>query len=139
MFSFSKKIITICILLILILVSTFWIGRAHDVEQATYQAKRQVTQLNHYIDTELARFSAIPQLLTYNELMINFVSGEQQHYSVINNYLADIQQASGASDIFILNTQGAVTASSNCKPIILFWAATLLLDLTLNARLRVKK
>ncbi|WP_024610930.1 cache domain-containing protein [Pseudoalteromonas sp. TB64] len=113
MFSFSKKIITICILLILILVSTFWIGRAHDVEQATYQAKRQVTQLNHYIDTELARFSAIPQLLTYNELMINFVSGEQQHYSVINNYLADIQQASGASDIFILNTQGAVTASSN--------------------------
>ncbi len=66
MFSFSKKIITIFVLLVLILVVTFWLGRAHDVEQATYQAERQVTQLNNYIDTELARFSAIPQLLTYN-------------------------------------------------------------------------
>jgi len=113
MFFFSKKIITIFVLLVLILVVTFWLGRAHDVEQATYQAERQVTQLNNYIDTELARFSAIPQLLTYNSLMIDFVDAQPQHYNAINNYLADIQQASGASDIFVLNTQGEVIASSN--------------------------
>lgn len=113
MYSFSKKIISIGILLILILVVTFWLGRAHDVGQAALQAKRQVTQLNNYIDTELARFSAIPQLLTHNESLVNFLNGEQQHYSAINNYLADIQQASGASDVFVLDPQGAVTASSN--------------------------
>ena len=113
MFTFSKKIITVCILLVLILVVTFWVGRAHDIEKATAQAQRQVTQLNNYIDTELARFSAIPQLLTYNQLMIEFANGDQAHYNAINNYLADIQQASGASDIFVLNAQGAVTASSN--------------------------
>ena len=113
MFTFSKKIITVCILLVLILVITFWVGRAHDIEKATAQAQRQVTQLNNYIDTELARFSAIPQLLTYNQLMIEFANGNQAHYNAINNYLADIQQASGASDIFVLNAQGAVTASSN--------------------------
>lgn len=113
MFSFSKKIISVFILLIAVLVITFWIGRVYDIEQATHQAKRQVTQLNHYIETELARFSAIPQLLTYNEFMIDFVSGEKQYYNEINNYLADIQQASGASDIFVLDTQGSVIASSN--------------------------
>jgi len=113
MFSFSKRIITVCLLLVLILVATFWVGRAHDVDKATVQAQGQVTQLNNYIDTELVRFSAIPQLLTYNQLMIDFVSGEHQHYNAINNYLADIQQASGSSDIFVLNTQGEVTASSN--------------------------
>ncbi|MEI8618820.1 cache domain-containing protein [Pseudoalteromonas sp. B193] len=95
------------------MVVTFWVGRAHDIEKATAQAQRQVTQLNNYIDTELARFSAIPQLLTYNQLMIEFANGDQAHYNAINNYLADIQQASGASDIFVLNAQGAVTASSN--------------------------
>ena len=79
MFSFSKNIITICLLLVLILVVTFWVGRAHDVEKATVQAQRQVTQLNDYIDTELARFSAIPQLLTYNQLMIEFANGDQAH------------------------------------------------------------
>ncbi|WP_166420051.1 ATP-binding protein [Pseudoalteromonas sp. Z1A8] len=113
MFTFSKKIITVCLLLVLILVVTFWVGRTNDIEKATVQAQSQITQLNNYIDTELARFSAIPQLLTYNQLMIDFVSGEQQHYNAINNYLADIQQASGSSDIFVLNTQGEVTASSN--------------------------
>ena len=50
MFTFSKKIITVCILLVLILVVTFWVGRAHDIEKATAQAQRQVTQLNNYID-----------------------------------------------------------------------------------------
>ncbi|MBQ4799080.1 sensor histidine kinase [Pseudoalteromonas sp. MMG006] len=113
MFSYSKKIITICLLLVLILVVTFWAGRAHDLEKATAQAQRQVTLLNDYIDTELARFSAIPQLLTYNQLMIEFANGDHAHYNAINNYLADIQQASGASDIFVLNPQGEVTASSN--------------------------
>ncbi|MBH0021262.1 sensor histidine kinase [Pseudoalteromonas sp. SWXJ133] len=113
MFSFSKRIIAVGLLLILILVVTFWVGRAHDIDKATVQAQGQVTQLNNYIDTELVRFSAIPQLLTYNQLMIDFVSGEHQHYNAINNYLADIQQASGSSDIFVLNTQGEVTASSN--------------------------
>ncbi|WP_166377197.1 ATP-binding protein [Pseudoalteromonas sp. Z9A4] len=113
MFSFSKRIIAVGLLLILILVVTFWVGRAHDIDKATVQAQGQVTQLNNYIDTELVRFSAIPQLLTYNLLMIDFVSGEHQHYNAINNYLADIQQASGSSDIFVLNTQGEVTASSN--------------------------
>lgn len=113
MFSLSKRIIITCILPIFILLISFFLGRTHDIEQANLQAERQVTQLNNYIDTELARFSAIPELLTYNELMISFVSGSPQHYSAINNYLADIQQASGASDIFVLDTQGDVIASSN--------------------------
>lgn len=113
MFTVSKKIIMVCLVLVLMLIAVFWVGRIHDIKQAKLHAQRQVTQLNYYIDNELARFSAILKLLTYNELMIDFISEEPQHYSVINNYLSDIQKASGASDIYVLNTQGAVVASSN--------------------------
>lgn len=113
MFSFSKRITVVLILFVIILLISFWFGRTHDIEQARKQAQRQVVQLNNYVDNELARFSAIPQLLTLNELMINFVAQTSEHNIAINNYLADIQQASGASDIFVLNTQGDVIASSN--------------------------
>lgn len=113
MFIMPKKVIIAFLLLLLLLVITFWFGRAYDLKEAKGQAEQQVTQLNHYIDNELARFSAIPQLLTKNSLLIRFTQGEAQHVNAINNYLADIQQSSGASDIYILNTYGDVVASSN--------------------------
>ncbi|WP_352297215.1 cache domain-containing protein [Pseudoalteromonas sp. 20-MNA-CIBAN-0454] len=113
MFFIPKKIIFAFLLLLLLLTVTFWFGRIHDLEQAKKQADQQVSQLNNYIDNELARFAAIPQLLTNNNLLIRFTNNEEEHYSAINNYLADIQKASGASDIYILNTQGEVVASSN--------------------------
>ena len=113
MFFIPKKIIFAFLLLLLLLTFTFWFGRIHDLEQAKKQADQQVSQLNNYIDNELARFAAIPQLLTNNNLLIRFTNNEEEHYSAINNYLADIQKASGASDIYILNTQGEVVASSN--------------------------
>lgn len=113
MFSFSKRITVLLIFFVIILLLSFWFGRTHDIEQARKQAQRQVVQLNNYVDNELARFSAIPQLLTMNELMINFVAQPSEHNIAINNYLADVQQASGASDIFVLDTKGDVIASSN--------------------------
>ncbi|WP_372762819.1 ATP-binding protein [Pseudoalteromonas sp.] len=113
MFFIPKKIIFAVLLLLFLLVVTFWFGRIHDLEQAKAQADLQVSQLNNYIDNELSRFAAIPQLLTNNELLIRFTNSEEQHFSSINNYLADVQKASGASDIYILDTQGDVIASSN--------------------------
>ena len=113
MFSIPKKIIFACILLVLLLVVTFSFGRAYDLGQAKIQADQQVIQLNNYIDNELARFAAIPQLLTENNVLIRFTNNESQHFNAINNYVADIQQASGASDVYILDTHGDVIASSN--------------------------
>jgi two-component system, NtrC family, C4-dicarboxylate transport sensor histidine kinase DctB len=113
MFFVPKKIIFTMLLLLLLLVITFWFGRIHDLEQAKTQAEQQVSQLNNYIDNELSRFTAIPQLLINNHLLIRFTHNETEHYNAINNYLADIQQASGASDIYIMDTQGDVIASSN--------------------------
>lgn len=113
MFSFSKKLLIIFVLLLILLSIVFCYGRTHFYNQAEQKATQQATQLKHYIDTELTRFSKIPQLLTYNNSVIDFVSTEQNSDKAINNYLADIQQASGASDIYILDSQGAVIGSSN--------------------------
>ena len=58
MFFIPKKIIFAFLLLLLLLTFTFWFGRIHDLEQAKKQADQQVSQLNNYIDNELARFAA---------------------------------------------------------------------------------
>ena len=68
--------------------------------QAKRQAQRQVNQLTHYLDTELARFAAIPHLVTDNQLLTAFISDmnasdDNQAVQPINNYLADIQHSIG--------------------------------------------
>ncbi|TGE79761.1 sensor histidine kinase [Pseudoalteromonas sp. KS88] len=99
--------------LLVLLVCAFWFGRQYDLQQSAGQAKQQVTQLSRYLDTELARFSAIPHLVTDNQLLSGFIQNDNKSTNAVNNYLADIQQSSGASDVYLLDLKGDVIASSN--------------------------
>lgn len=99
--------------LLVLLVCAFWFGRQYDLQQSAGQAKQQVMQLSRYLDTELARFSAIPHLVTDNQLLSGFIQNDNKSTNAVNNYLADIQQSSGASDVYLLDLKGDVIASSN--------------------------
>ena len=109
----SKKYIVSFGILLTLLVCAFWLGRQYDLQQSAEQAKQQVTQLSRYLDTELARFTAIPHLVTDNQLLSGLIHNDDKSASAVNNYLADIQQSSGASDVYVLNLKGDVVASSN--------------------------
>lgn len=109
----SKKYIVSFGILLTLLVCAFWLGRQYDLQQGASQAKQQVLQLSRYLDTELARFAAIPHLVTDNKLLSGFIQNDGKFADAINNYLADIQQSSGASDVYVLNLKGDVVASSN--------------------------
>jgi len=90
MLRFPRKILFAVAILIVLLLLSFLFGRHYDLTQAKRQAQRQVNQLSHYLDTELARFAAIPHLVTDNQLLTAFVSDNNQAVQPINNYLADI-------------------------------------------------
>ncbi|MGB1292735.1 MAG: cache domain-containing protein, partial [Pseudoalteromonas sp.] len=109
----SKKYMAGSGVLLVLLVCAFWFGRQYDLQQSAGQAKQQVTQLSRYLDTELARFSAIPHLVTDNQLLSGFIQNDNKSTNAVNNYLADIQQSSGASDVYLLDLKGDVIASSN--------------------------
>ncbi|NNG41341.1 sensor histidine kinase [Pseudoalteromonas sp. NEC-BIFX-2020_002] len=113
MLYFSRKITLAIVVLIIVLLLSFLFGRQYDLGNAKRQAEVQVGQLSHYLDTELSRFATIPYLATDNQLLTTFISNENQSAQQVNNYLADIQQASGASDVYVLNREGDVIASSN--------------------------
>ncbi|MGR3982959.1 sensor histidine kinase [Pseudoalteromonas sp. 1181_04] len=113
MLRFPRKILIAVAILISVLLLSFLFGRHYDLSQAKQQAELQVGQLRNYLDTELSRFATIPHLVTDNQLLTAFLSDTDQPVQPINNYLADIQQASGASDVYVLNREGDVIASSN--------------------------
>ncbi|MEZ7186845.1 ATP-binding protein [Pseudoalteromonas sp. DY56-GL22] len=113
MSSLSKKFIAAGVLLIMLLILVFYLGRSHDYEQAQHQSQTQATQLSHYIASELARFKTIPSLVSANDLVKSFIVEKGAGGDAVNDYLEDIQRASGASDVYVMDLSGTVLASSN--------------------------
>lgn len=113
MSSLTKKLLSAGLLLVLLLVVVFYLGRQHDLKQAQQQSVLQASQLSHYFTSELNRFAEIPQLVSANALLKTFIQHQGLDEPAVNHYLEDIQRASGASDVYVMDLQGSVIASSN--------------------------
>tara|TARA_Y100000782_G_scaffold115475_1_gene158932 strand:- start:5698 stop:7437 length:1740 start_codon:yes stop_codon:yes gene_type:complete len=113
MSSLSKKLVGAVALLVCLLVLVFYFGRQHDFDKAKQQSAVQASQLSHYFSSELARFATIPSLVSANNLVKSFVSNKKIGEQAVNYYLEDIQKASGASDVYLMDLTGSVIASSN--------------------------
>ncbi|MDN3377776.1 MULTISPECIES: cache domain-containing protein [unclassified Pseudoalteromonas] len=99
--------------LLVLLLSAYYFGRHYDLSKSQNQAEQQVQQLSHYLKAELTRFASIPHFISDNQLLSQFIENSDLSNNAINSYLVDIQQASGASDAYVLDTNGDVIASSN--------------------------
>lgn len=110
----SLKILIYTLLLLLGLVVTFVAVQKQQRQQAKASVAENVSKLNDYISSEFARYSGITQFLSASPLVKSSLQQPQESVSV-DRYLADIQQASGASDAYLLDAQGNVTASSNWR------------------------
>ncbi|WP_462168326.1 sensor histidine kinase [Pseudoalteromonas lipolytica] len=113
MSSLSKKLVAAGAILILLLVLVFYIGRQHDYTKASQLSRVQAVQLSHYFSSELERFQTIPALVSANDLVKTFVTNQGVGEQAVNYYLEDIQRASGASDVYLMDLSGSVVASSN--------------------------
>ena len=113
MSSLSKKLVAAGAVLILLLVLVFYIGRQHDYTKASQLSRVQAVQLSHYFSSELERFQTIPALVSANDLVKTFVTNQGVGEQAVNYYLEDIQRASGASDVYLMDLSGSVVASSN--------------------------
>ncbi|MFC3034780.1 ATP-binding protein [Pseudoalteromonas fenneropenaei] len=105
------------LLLLLVCLSVVYVaGLQQDRAYRYEQVKSQGQQLFAYFDSEFARFAAIPKLVSENPaLKAAFLSAQAQStaYTDLNIYLQDVQRASGASDVYLLDAKGDVIASSN--------------------------
>ncbi|WP_158681436.1 sensor histidine kinase [Pseudoalteromonas sp. T1lg88] len=82
------------------------------LEQNKERTARHASALKDYIQSEFGRYSTIVAFLSESTLVQQALKSAQEG-NVADRYLSDVQQASGASDIYLLNAEGTVVASSN--------------------------
>ncbi|RXF02608.1 sensor histidine kinase [Pseudoalteromonas phenolica O-BC30] len=110
----STKLCVYFLCLIIGLCAIYHVGVQYDLKQTRQNSTENLEKLHQYFTSELARFTSIPNLVRQNTHMLNLLDEDTTHdLKPLNEYLADIQIASGASDVYVLNEQGWVTASSN--------------------------
>ncbi len=109
--------------LILVLVLTFYLASDFAYREARQQAQYEADNVAEYINSELARYQNIPQLLASNYLIRKTLQDQaefnqntsalQADTTELNRLLMEIGESAGADDIYVMDRSGIVLAASN--------------------------
>ncbi len=108
-------------LVVAVLVLTFWITwsvswqqNLHELEQGNQQ---YLEQFSSHLDSRLSRFRFLPQLVAKNNLLSNLMKDPDSLSNVqaVNRFLEEVNQITGASDTYLMNTAGLTVAASNWR------------------------
>tara|TARA_R110001583_G_scaffold16561_19_gene67947 strand:- start:7056 stop:8849 length:1794 start_codon:yes stop_codon:yes gene_type:complete len=106
-----------------VVFSLYWLitlSAATWLWQYSYQrlasnSKQQLELFSSHLESQLERFTYIPQLLSRQSLMVDAL--KTPHNSalreIINRHLSSTNQIIGASDTYLLDTKGTTIAASN--------------------------
>lgn len=84
----------------------YWYLKLHQ------QVSTEAVNMSQYFNQQLERYRHIPELLT-SHYQIRQVLQQESHTNALSKILLDIAKTSGASDVYVLDIQGDVIASSN--------------------------
>ncbi len=105
--------------LLLTLGLTFTIASDLAYQEANRKAQYEADNVAEYINSELARYRNIPQLLSSNYLIRKSLSSlpsrQSKEDSELNQLLLEISESSGTDDLYVLNNEGVVIAASNFR------------------------
>ncbi|MDX3775120.1 ATP-binding protein [Chromatiaceae bacterium AAb-1] len=77
------------------------------------QASSQSQHLAAFIHTEIKRLAPAAEQIAASSHLKNLLTQQESQQSSINAYLKEIQQVTGAEDIYLMDNQGLVLGSSN--------------------------
>lgn len=80
--------------------------------ELSQRVNTEAKSVSNYFNNQLQRYHHIPELLT-NHYQIRQVFQRQAHANELNWLLLDIAKTSGASDVYVLDSNGDVIATSN--------------------------
>jgi two-component system C4-dicarboxylate transport sensor histidine kinase DctB len=96
------------------LVSATWLWQ-YSYQNLVSSSKQQLELFSSHLESQLKRFTYIPQLLSRQSLMVDAL--KTPHNSalreIINRHLSATNEIIGASDTYLLDTKGTTIASSN--------------------------
>ena len=115
-FKLKKPLIA---LVIGVLISILWLSYTVSWQAGLKQIRNSNAQfLNQFVghlDSQLARFKFLPQLIAKNQLLVELLNNPDSspRVDLVNHFLEEINQITGASDTYLMNIQGMTLAASN--------------------------
>lgn len=108
-------------LVVAVLVLTFWVTWSLSWQQSLRQLERDnqqaLEQFSGHLDSRLSRFRFLPQLVAKNKLLADLLGSADglSNVQAVNRFLEEVNQITGASDTYLMNTAGLTVAASNWR------------------------
>lgn len=104
---------------VLVMIIVTWAGGYYSwkfgIEKLHINSQQQLDQFVSHLDARLARFQFIPQLISKNMLLVDLLKqpDSSPRIDIVNHFLEDINTIIGASDTYLMNSDGLTLAASN--------------------------
>jgi two-component system, NtrC family, C4-dicarboxylate transport sensor histidine kinase DctB len=112
------KIITLIGILLMLSVAS-WVSYVlswrSGIDQLTAQNQQQLEQFVGHLESQLARFQFIPELIAKNQLLIEALNEPENsaRMNLVNHFLEEVNTITGASDTYLMDDRGMTLAASN--------------------------
>ncbi|TMP85861.1 sensor histidine kinase [Pseudoalteromonas ruthenica] len=107
------KLLVYSVVLVVAMVLTVQVTLQQQAQRAHQQARVQGAHLSDYIDRQFSRYQRIVDSLSRSKAVHQALDIKRAASQDTDRYLHDMQLASSASDVYLLNTSGTVVATSN--------------------------
>ncbi len=105
------------ILLILSVASwaSYVVSWRNGIEQLSAENQQQLEQFVGHLESQLARFQFIPELITKNRLLVEALNDPDNsaRINLVNHFLQEVNTITGASDTYLMDNKGMTLAASN--------------------------
>jgi two-component system, NtrC family, C4-dicarboxylate transport sensor histidine kinase DctB len=112
-----KTIVVLCATILLCII--IWLGGYISwklgINKLQKNSQQHLDQFVSHIDARLARFQFIPQLISKNTILVELLKDPENNprINLVNHFLEEINDIIGASDTYLMNSQGLTLAASN--------------------------
>lgn len=85
------------------------------IDKLQMNSQQQLDQFVSHLDARLSRFKFIPQLISKNMILVDLLNKPESspRIDLVNHFLEDINNIIGASDTYLMDSQGLTLAASN--------------------------
>jgi len=109
------SIVTISIALWLLVWFSHTVSRQNGLKNLHTSNQQQLEQFIGHLDSKLARFKFLPNLVAKNQLLVELLNNPEStpRVDLVNHFLEDINTVTGASDTYLMDASGLTLAASN--------------------------
>ncbi len=106
---------TLCCALAVACAAGYYLSWQNGLLGLAERNQQQLEQFVGHIEAQLARFEFLPELIAKNALLVEALNDADNsaRINLVNHFLEDINRITGASDTYLMDTNGLTVAASN--------------------------